>query len=148
MTTIEPFIIKPADYQSELNVIGIKVTVLAANSATQAYEITLQKGEGGMGPPPHKHAWDESFYVLNGSVEFSCGNLTEVCPAGTLVHVPANTVHAFQFIGEGGEMLEFTGSGGNATRMFSAVDEAIPPGPPDLPRVVEVLKQNGVEVVL
>jgi hypothetical protein len=28
--------------------------------------------------------------------------------------------------------------------MFAAVDREIPPGPPDIPKVVEVLKKNGV----
>lgn len=148
MTRSEAFIVRPADYHHPLNVVGVKVTVLASNRATQAYEITLQKGEEGMGPPPHRHAWDESFYVLSGSVEFSCGDLQETCTAGTLVHVPANTVHGFQFSKGGGEMLEFTGSGGNATRMFGAVHEAVPPGPLDLPKVIEVLAHNGVEVAL
>ncbi|MCW8906088.1 MAG: cupin domain-containing protein [Sedimenticola sp.] len=148
MTRSGAFIVRPADHQTPLNVVGVKVTVLASNSVTRACEITLQKGEAGMGPPPHRHAWDESFYVLNGSVEFNCDGVTEICPAGTLVHVPANTLHAFQFVDGGGEMLEFTGSGGNATRMFGAVHEAIPPGPLDLPKVIEVLARNGVEVAL
>jgi len=30
--------------------------------------------------------------------------------------------------------------------MFTAIIEEIPPGPPDIPRVFEVLKQNGVTV--
>jgi hypothetical protein len=28
--------------------------------------------------------------------------------------------------------------------MFTAVDREIPPGPPDIAKVVEVLKKNGV----
>ena len=61
----QPFVLKPEDYDPALNVIGTKVTVLASNAATQAYEITLQKGDEGMGPPPHSHNWDESFYVIS-----------------------------------------------------------------------------------
>jgi len=51
------------------------VTVLASNAATQGYEITRAQGEVGVGPPPHSHNWDESFYVLAGEVEFTCGPL-------------------------------------------------------------------------
>jgi len=39
-----------------------------------------------------------------------------------------------------------TGQGGMATQMFKAVSREIPPGPPDVPKVLEVLKQNGVTV--
>ena len=142
----QPFVVTPNQYVPALNVLGIQVTTLASNTATQAYEITRQQGDEGMGPPPHSHAWDESFYIVAGKVEFTCAGKTTVCPPGTLVHVPANTVHSFRYLANGCDVLEFTGQGGAATRMFSAVDEAIPPGPPDVPRLLAVLQQNGVTV--
>src|SRR5262249_3643895 len=142
----QPFVVTPEDYDPALNVLGIKVTVLASNAATQGYEITLQQGEEGIGPPLHSHNWDESFYVLKGKVEFSCAGKTVMCRVGTLVHVPAGTVHGFRFCVGGGEMLELTGQGGSAIQMFTAIDKEIPPGPPDIPKVVEVLKQSGVTV--
>ena len=88
----QPFVVTPKDYDPALNVLGTKVTVLASNAGTQSYEITLQQGDEGTGPPLHSHNWDESFYVLKGQVE------------------------------------------------------EVPPGPPDIPKVLEVLKQNGVTV--
>jgi quercetin dioxygenase-like cupin family protein len=59
----QPFVVKPTDVEP-MSVLGVRITVLAANTATQGYEITLQEGEEGAGPPPHSHDWDESFYVL------------------------------------------------------------------------------------
>ncbi len=41
-------------------------------------------------------------------------------------------------------MLEITGKGSNASRMFAEIDREIPPGPPDIPKVVEVFERNGV----
>ena len=64
--------------------------------------------------------------------------------AGTFVHVPGGTVHAFSYGPGGGEMLEITGKGSTAVQMFRAVDHEIPPGPPDVPKVVEVVAKNGV----
>jgi quercetin dioxygenase-like cupin family protein len=142
----QAFVVTPRDYCPPLNVLGVQVTVLASNTATEAYEITRQQGDKGMGPPPHSHGWDESFYVLAGQVEFTSSSKTVVCPPGTLVHVPAGTVHSFRFLADGGDMLELTGQGGMATQMFKAVSREIPPGPPEIPRVPEVLKQNGVTV--
>lgn len=142
----QPFIVTPNDYAPALNVLGIEVTVLAKNIATQSYEITLARGEVGMGPPPHSHDWDESFYVLKGTVAFTCLEKTIVCLPGTLVHVPARTVHAFHFGERGGEMLEMSGQGGLATQLFTAISNEIPPGPPDIPQVVKVLEQHGVTV--
>jgi quercetin dioxygenase-like cupin family protein len=142
----QPFVVTPMDYDPPLNVLGIKLTVLASNKATQAYEITRQQGEKGMGPPPHSHDWDESFYIVSGEVEFTCAGKTTVCPAGTLVHVPAGTVHSFRYLADGCDVLEFTGQGGMATKMFTAVSRESSGGSPEIPKLVEVLAQNGVTV--
>ena len=142
----QPLVVTPNDYDPPLNVLGTKVTVLASNAATHSYEITLQQGEEGTGPPLHSHNWDESFYVLKGQVEFSYADKTVMCMPGTLVHVPAGTIHGFRYGAGGGEMLELTGQGGGATQMFAAINKEIPSGPPDIPKVLEVLKQNGVTV--
>jgi quercetin dioxygenase-like cupin family protein len=99
-----------------------------------------------MGPPPHSHDWDESFYVTTGQIEFSYGGEAVMCSAGTLVHVPAGTVHSFRYGPGGGEMLEITGQRSNAVPMFTAVDREIPPGPPDVAKMVQVLGEYGVKV--
>jgi quercetin dioxygenase-like cupin family protein len=143
---IEPFIVRPRDYARPLSVLGVRVTVLASNTATHGYEITLQEGEEGAGPPPHSHDWDESFFVLSGRVEIHREGKSVVCDPGTLVHVPARAVHGYRFGAGGGRMLEVSGQGGRATRMFTNVSRAIPPGPPDIPKLLDVLLSNGVTV--
>jgi quercetin dioxygenase-like cupin family protein len=142
----KPFIVKPGDRSAALNVIGTKVTVLASEADAQDQHFTLQSGPEGTGPPPHSHDWDESFYVTKGQIQFTCGGETTMCTAGTLVHVPAGTVHAFSYGPGGGEMLETTGRGSRAVRLFTALDREIPPGPPDVPKVIQVLGEYGVKV--
>ncbi|BDM83675.1 cupin domain-containing protein [Acaryochloris marina] len=146
---IEPLILPPNDYSPALNVVDTNVTVLVSNALTHSYEITLQSGDAGAGPPLHCHDWDESFYVLGGTIEFTCADKTELCRVGTLVHVPAGTLHSFRYGENGGEMLEFTGQNSLATQAFTAVSEAIssePSDPTEIPYLVEVLNQNGVIV--
>lgn len=82
--------------------------------------------------------------MTSGQVRFTCDGRTTTCLAGTLVHVPAGTVHAFHFGPGGGEMLEVTGGGSRAIEMFSALDREIPPGPLDVPKVVQVAGRYGV----
>lgn len=141
----EPFVVTPDAYAPALDVLDTKITVLASKAATQSYEITLQRGDEGTGPPPHSHAWDEAFYVTKGSVEFIYGGKTATCLPGTLVHVPAGTVHGFRYGAGGGEMLEITGQGGRATQTFTAVSEEVGPGASEA-EVREVLGRNGVVV--
>jgi quercetin dioxygenase-like cupin family protein len=143
--TARTLVTTPERYDRPLQVLGTEVTVLAANAITQSYEITLQRGDEGTGPPPHRHAWDESFYVLEGLVRFTSGGQTVDARAGTLVHVPAGTLHGFQYGPGGGRMLEVTGAGGSACEMFAAVDAAITPTS-EVPEVLEVLGRFGVSV--
>ena len=142
----KPFLLAPKDYDQALDVLGMKITVLASNTATQGYEITIQEGAEGFGPPPHSHGWDESFFILEGQVEINCEGKSSVCGPGTLVHIPAGTVHAFAFRAAGGRMLEISGKGGRATQMFRNVSKDFPSVPDDLPRLLDVLRQNGVTV--
>ena len=144
--SIRHFVLRPDQHEPALNVVGTQVTVLASNAATQSYGITLQKGEEGTGPPPHSHDWDEAFYVLKGEIRFLCDGKAHACNVGTLVHVPRGTVHGFSYGSGGGQMLEITGSGALAAQMFKAVDNEIPVGPPDIPKLLDVLKRNGITV--
>jgi hypothetical protein len=43
-------------------------------------------------------------------------------------------------------MLEIAGARALAAQMFKAVDSEIPSGPPDIPRLLGVLRRNGVTV--
>jgi len=140
------FIVAPGRRARPLNVVGTQVTVLASNDATKSYGITLQQGDEGTGPPPHSHDWDEAFYVLSGRIHFLCGGEAHECEPGTLVHIPRGTVHGFQYGQGGGQMLEITGEKALAAQMFTAVDQAMPPGPPDIAQLLRVLGQNGVTV--
>ena len=53
---------------------------------------------------------------------------------------------AFAYGNGGGQMLEITGAGSLAAQMFTAIDKEIPPGPPDVPKLLDVLKRNAVTV--
>lgn len=142
----EPFAVTPTGYARALNVVGEKITVLASSAATQGYEVFLQQGQEGSGPPPHCHDWDESFYITKGVVEIGYGDQALTASAGTFVHVPAGTIHYFRFGAGGGEMISVTSQNGNASRLFARIDEAIPPGPPDLQTLLGVAQECGVTI--
>jgi quercetin dioxygenase-like cupin family protein len=142
----QAIVLPPQDRPRALSVLGTRITVLADSARTHAHEITLQEGPEGSGPPPHAHPWPESFYVLQGEVRFHCAGQDVTATPGTLVHVPAGTVHGFAFGAGGATMLEIAGAGGAASAMFTALADELPPGPPDLPSVVDLLGRFRVEV--
>jgi quercetin dioxygenase-like cupin family protein len=143
--SVQPFVVTPNQVEP-MSVLGVRITVLAANTATQGYEITLQEGDEGAGPPPHSHDWDESFYVLRGEVTIVCERKVMTLAAGSLVHVPRGTVHGYRFGPDGGGMLEISSHGGRATAMFRNVGKEFPRADGDVPKMIGLLLANGVRI--
>jgi quercetin dioxygenase-like cupin family protein len=141
----KPFVVTPEDYAHPLNIVGEHVTVLASGEATDSYEIFLQRGPEGSGPPPHSHPWDESFFVIQGQIDFGIGDQSTTAVAGTLVHLPAETEHWFRFGKGGGEMVSMTSRLG-ASKMFTDMAREIDPVNPDLGKLIEVCAPHGLQV--
>jgi len=141
----KPFVVNPSDQLQALNVVGERITVLAGGDMTGSYELFLQSGPEGSGPPPHSHPWDESFYITRGRVQVGVGDETYAGQAGTLVHIPAGTIHWFRFGQEGGEMLSVT-SRLAASRLFRDIDRSISPEAPDMARLLEIAERHSTRV--
>nr|WP_311530083.1 cupin domain-containing protein [uncultured Ralstonia sp.] len=142
----QPLFVTPQTYAHALNVLGEKITVLADRAATQGYEVFLQHGPEGSGPPPHTHDWDESFYVIDGSVEFTYGGTTSVATAGSFVHVPAGTVHSFRCGPGSADMLSITSHTSQAANLFTTIDREVTTMPPDVSKLVEIGARYGARL--
>ena len=145
----EAYVLTPATYPSPLSVVGVDVTVLAAADVTGGYEVTMQKGNAGSGPPLHSHPWDECFFVLSGEVEFNIDRRQVQAMPGTMFHLPAGTPHGFTIKVNGTTMLEFTGQGSQSTQMFTSVNNEVAPGLPtaaDVPKLIDILARYGAAV--
>src|ERR1041385_4198799 len=134
---VKPFVVAPKDYAPALNIVGEHVTVLASGEATGGYEVFLQRGPEGSGPPPHSHPWDESFFVTRGEIDFGIGAESTTAVAGTLVHLPAGTEHWFRFGRGGAEMISMTSRLG-ASKMFTDLAREVAPVNPDPQKFAEV----------
>ena len=110
----------------------------------------------GGGPPPHiHHREQESFYVLEGTLDIRMGDQTVHASAGDFVHIPCGTVHCFRNNGDllARQLLIF--SPGGMERFFEETlepveDRSAPP--PDnldvvIPRFVEAAPRHGLEFV-
>jgi quercetin dioxygenase-like cupin family protein len=141
----KPFVVTPKDYAPALNIVGEHVTGHASGAATEGYEVFFQRGPEGSGPPPHSHPWDESFFVTKGQIDFGIGAESTTASPGTLVHLPAGTVHWFRFAEGGGEMLSMTSRLG-ASEMFADLAREVAPVNPDLGKLAEVGARHGLKV--
>ncbi len=142
---LQPFVVYPDEAFRPLKVVGEGITVLASGAQTGGYEIFRQAGPEGSGPPPHSHPWDESFYVIEGEIAFGVDDQEMKAVPGTLVHLPAGSVHWFRFGPGGGVMISMTSREG-ASRLFADIDREISPENPDLAKLVEVGQRHGLTV--
>ncbi len=129
-----------------LDVGGLVITVLASENDTGGYEIFHVTGTEGKGPGPHYHPWDESLYITRGRVHCGVGDEEVRASAGTLIHIPAGTVHWFRVEEDGSEFISTT-SRGNASKMFTDFSQGINWESPDRQALVELAAQHGQVVV-
>jgi quercetin dioxygenase-like cupin family protein len=109
----------------------------------------------GFGPPLHKHAYRELFYVVEGEYEFTFERDGEVetiiGTAGTAVAVPPNVPHTFRNGTSAPARLLFVHQPAALEEFFEEfgvpVDAETDPEPPDFATMAAALERNGVQVL-
>lgn len=135
--------IRPETRPTALSVVGELVTPLATRGETGSYEVFLQSGPRGAGPPPHHHPWEESYFVIDGEIEVSLGEERQTVGAGTFIHIPAGTVHTYRTHSAHASFISITSPGG-AAAMFADIAREAPEVPPDLPKLARVVMRHGL----
>ena len=132
---------------------GGLATVKASSEQTGGtYAITEQVFPKGMATPLHVQPDDETFYVLEGDLTFYLEDGQPLsASAGSFVHLPAGTAHAYQVDSETARLLNITTAQHEA--FFRAAGEpaqarSLPPqAPPDMDRVTAAADEHGVEIL-
>ena len=116
---------------NELNVLGESVLIYGQGDLSKPFEVHIQEGNEGGGPPPHHHPWDEAFFVLEGEVEISIEGNARTMGAGSYVHIPAGTVHAYTNKSEPTKLLAVVSDsrGGELFEELDAVANHLPENP-------------------
>ena len=117
------------------------------------YSIIEDLAPKGSGPPLHRHQEDdEAFYVLAGEMTFYLGNDEPIrASAGSFVHIPGGTVHAFRVDSEMARYLIITTP--QHEHFYRAIVEpaqtrSIPPETPmDMEKLGAASETYGVEGV-
>lgn len=113
----------------------------------------------GAGPLPNRHpADDEAFYVLDGTFEFIVGDQSRTATAGDFIKIPRGEAHTFRNIGQAPARAPILNAPGTAhIGFFSQAGQPMPPGtrdlpppsgPPDVPRLLEIGRRNGIEFLV
>lgn len=109
MTLQTPLILGPGqgEHWHFLNTLQtLKVGGQHTQGALTALEFT---GPRGFGPPLHSHdVEDELFYVLEGEVRFTTGDVDEVVGEGGTVFLPKQQPHQFQVLSPTARVFQVT----------------------------------------
>jgi len=132
---------------------GLATVKASAEQTGGGYVITEQMFPGGMATPLHSQPDDdETFYVLEGDLTFYLEDGQPLsASAGSFVHVPAGTAHAYQVDSETARLLNITTP--RHERFFRAAGEpaqarTLPPqAPPDMDKVMAAASEHGVEIL-
>jgi quercetin dioxygenase-like cupin family protein len=136
---------------------GDHYTFLVTGEETDgAYFVMEALVPPGGGPPPHIHRReDETFYVVEGEIEFKLGDEAITAGPGDFVNVPKGTVHNFHNAGTGTARLILTFTPAGIERFFGETLERAPNGVQDPPdnieevaaRYVAAAPRHGLEFV-
>lgn len=130
-----------------LPVLGTEVEVFLGTPQTggqyTAYRCVVPPAGG---PPPHRHDFDEAFFVLEGTFEILCGTEVHRAGPGTYVFAPRGEVHTFKNVGDGPAAFLGTATPSGHEAFFE--EAARLEGPLDVPTVVALCARHGIELVL
>ncbi len=130
------------------HVVGEALRPLVTHASGSRVEVLDTRGPKDCGPPPHRHPWDEIYVVLEGElmvVSPGCEPVT--VPAGSTVHVPANTVHAYKILSNTAHFLTIV-SKGRASDFFDTAARSVCMDPLDVPALIATGAAHDIEFVL
>jgi len=143
----QPRVVRSGESEA-LSVTGAEVRMLCDGEMTgQAFSISECTAPENSGPPPHQHAWDEGYYVLDGEIRFTVGDQQTVAKRGDFVYVPANTVHAFQGASATPARMLFFDAPAHAGSFFRDVAREVKEFPRDAHKMGEIGERHGIHFI-
>ena len=113
----------------------------------------------GVGVPPHQHADQEAFYILEGALEVARSGPTGLewfpVAAGDSIHVPSNEVHGFRNVSTRSARALVVGTAGLGA-FFEEAGVPLapgtspptgPPSPAEIERVLAIARKHGQRFV-
>jgi mannose-6-phosphate isomerase-like protein (cupin superfamily) len=137
----------PDNGGTKVNVLGIPMSIRIHGRDTGGIASAVESHDvPNGGPPPHiHHREDETFQVLEGDYEFTVGDKSFVAKKGTTIFAPRGVPHTYRYLGQtpGRLMCIITPAGFEG--FFEAIGALTPEQQHDIPRVIAVGKEFGLE---
>ena len=129
-----------------LNVLGMPLTLLCeASETTGNWSLFEEEVPLGMGPPVHRHEWDEAYYILDGEIDFTIDGQTVTSRRGDFNHLPRGTIHGFKGASEAPARVLIFASPAHGSEFFKEISEEVRFEPEDLAKIPEIGRRHGIE---
>ena len=137
-----------AGERQPLNVLGMPLTMLCEARETGGnWSLFEEDVPLGMGPPSHRHDWDEAYYILKGEVEFSIDWKAVKSGPGDFNYLPRGTVHGFKGASEEAARVLIFAAPAHGSEFFHELSREIHSLPDDGPKIPEIGRRHGIEFV-
>ena len=141
-----PAVIVRAGEREALNVLGMPLRMLCESCETGgAWSLFEEDVPLGMGPPPHRHDWDEAYYILAGEIEFTIDGELVTSSTGDFNYLPRNTVHGFKGASPSPARVLIFAAPAHGSEFFEEVSAQVKSVPDDLRKVPEIGRRHGIE---
>ncbi len=141
--------ITPADEGKKVNILGTAMLIRIHGRDTGGVVSVVETHDlPGGGPPPHIHQReDETFQILEGEYEFTVEGKTIPAKPGTTLFAPRGVAHTYRYVGQhpGRLMCVITPAG--FEEFFEEIGAMSPQQQQDIPRVIEIGKKFGLEIL-
>jgi quercetin dioxygenase-like cupin family protein len=127
------------------------VRILAsAESTGGSFSVVETVEEAGSAAPLHVHHGEaEAFYIVEGTIELTCGDQTLTATAGDFVHTPKDVPHKYRVIGNEPSRVLLLFSRPGFERFFAEAGTPIdePTGPPDVAAFRRIVEKYDMELL-
>jgi quercetin dioxygenase-like cupin family protein len=129
-----------------LNVLGMPLRFLCdAKDTDGAWSLMEEEIPVGHGPPPHRHDWDEAYYVIEGALDFAIDGKPVRIERGDFTYLPRNTVHAFKGASQTPARVLIFAAPAHSSAFFEDVNREVRTVPDDLAKVPSIGLRHGIE---
>lgn len=130
-----------------MHVLGTTIKILTRFEGDRDLHLSEMTVPQGTGAPPHRHPWDETFYVVSGCVALLVESESHELTPGAFIRIPGGTLHAFTGMSEEPAVLLETAPRA-AEIFFRDMDANIQVMPDDAPKAIAIGQRHQVTIVL
>lgn len=128
-----------------MNVLGMPLTMLCEARETGGnWSLFEEEVPLGMGPPPHRHDWDEAYYILDGEVDFHVDGDAVKSSRGDFNYLPRGTVHGFKGASQSPARVLIFAAPAHGTEFFMELNEEVRSLPDDAGKIPAIGERHGI----